>query len=291
MIHNNSLHRYPPRLARRHRLPMLTSLHIPPFGALRRAVHDSAAPWCRFSVTSAVQTKSWWPDGAPPEAEVVHNGIDLSLWPYRPEGDGSAVWAGRITPNKGTHLAVRAAQLAGVPLTLFGTVEHRDYFEQEVRPLLGGDRRYGGHLEGPALADELGRASALLFTPLWDEPFGLAAIEAMACGLPVASTEMGAVREVIGNAGAYAPPDDAPALAQALRVALEIPRSEARARVERMFSLSHMVRAYETLYHAARAGLRQHLPCPDPAAIELDIAPAMPAQTGTPLRELEGARS
>ncbi|KKL51242.1 hypothetical protein LCGC14_2297430, partial [marine sediment metagenome] len=109
--------------------------------------------------------------------------------------------------------------------------------------------------------------------------------------LPVASIEMGAVREVIGNAGAYAPPDDAPALAQALRVALEIPRSEARARVERMFSLSHMVRAYETLYHAARAGLRQHLPCPDPAAIELDIAPAMPAQTGTPLRELEGARS
>ncbi|WP_330447630.1 glycosyltransferase (plasmid) [Paracoccus marcusii] len=64
----------------------------------------------------------------------------------------------------------------------------------------------GGHLAGPDLAAEYGRASALLFTPQWDEPFGLTAIEAMACGTPVAAVAMGAVHEVLGPAGRFAAP-------------------------------------------------------------------------------------
>ncbi|WP_299819280.1 glycosyltransferase family 4 protein [uncultured Jannaschia sp.] len=260
VIHNNSLHRFPPRLARAERLPMVTSLHIPPFSVLRRAVHESAAPWSRFTVTSEIQRARWWPDGAPDEAGVLHNGIDLAQWPFVPEGDGSAVWVGRITPNKGTHLAVQAARLAGVPLTIHGTIEHRDYFRNEVQPWLGPDIRYGGHLSGRELAAALGTASALLFTPLWDEPFGLAAIEAMACGLPVAAVEMGAVREVIGPAGAYAPRDDAATLARALVRALTIPRRTGRDRVERMFSLERMIDSCERAYGAARSGLAETRP-------------------------------
>ena len=255
VIHNNSLHRYPPRLARRDRLPMLTSLHVPPFGTLRRAVHASAAPWSDFTTCSSRQRDAWWPEGGPPEAHVVANGIDLSDWPFTHKGDGSAVWAGRITPNKGTHIAVKAARIAGVPLTVFGTIEHRDYFEDEVRPLLGGDIRYSGHLPAPDLAKAFGAASVALFTPLWDEPFGLFAIEAMACGLPVATIEMGAVREVIGDCGSYAPPEDPHSLAKALIDARAVPRDRPRARVERLFSLNRMLSRYETLYAQAAAGV------------------------------------
>lgn len=251
IVHNNSLHRYPPRMARRDRMPMLTSLHVPPFDALQRAVHASVAPWSRFTVCSRRQRQAWWPGGAPPEAHVVSNGIDLADWPFSPRGRGGAVWAGRITPTKGTHIAAHAARIAGVPLTIFGAIEHRDYFEEAVRPHLGGDVRYGGHLSGPDLAYEMGAASAALFTPHWDEPFGLAAIEAMACGLPVAATDMGAVREVVGNCGGYAPPNDAAALARVLEKVLEIPRNAPRARVERMFSLEVMLDRYQSLYHAA----------------------------------------
>lgn len=254
VIHNNSLHRYPPRLARAGRQPMVTSLHVPPFAVLRRAVHQCAAPWSRFTVTSAAQRQRWWPEGAPEASCVVPNGILPSLWPYCGTGDGSAVWAGRITPTKGTHLAIEAARLAGVPLRIFGTIEHADYFEDEVRPHLGPAVRYGGHLEGRALAAAIGEASAMLFTPLWDEPFGLAAIEAMATGVPVAATDMGAVREVIGDAGAFAPADDAPALARALQYAMAIPRCRPRARVERLFTLDRMVDGYEALYAEAIAG-------------------------------------
>ncbi|MCK0168507.1 glycosyltransferase [Jannaschia sp. S6380] len=260
VIHNNSLHRFPPRLARAERLPMVTSLHVPPFKVLQRAVHQSAAPWSRFTVTSEAQARRWWPDGASDAAAVVHNGILTDLWPFRPTGDGSAVWAGRITPNKGTHLAIEAARIAGVPLTVLGAVEHEDYFNQAVAPHLGPGLRYGGHLQGFELADAIGRASAMLFTPLWDEPFGLAAIEAMATGLPVAAIDMGAVREVIGDAGSFAPRDDPAGLARALCAAMAIPRLRARDRVARLFTLDRMIDSYERLYDLARRGLDQDAP-------------------------------
>lgn len=253
VVHNNSLHRFPPRLARAHGLAMLTALHIPPFDVLERAVRDGAAPWSRFTVTSAAQIASWWPGGLPPTASVVHNGIDPALWPYRAGLGSGAVWAGRITPTKGTHLAVEAALLAGVELTIFGAIEHREYFETAIAPRLGAGIRYGGHLEGAALARAFGQAAALLFTPCWDEPFGLTAIEAMSTGAAVAGIDRGAVGEVIGEAGALAPPGDPEALGRALVRAMTIPRRVPRDRVLRLFTLERMVDGYEALYAACRA--------------------------------------
>ncbi|SDF19672.1 glycosyltransferase [Limimaricola pyoseonensis] len=276
VVHNNTLNRFPPRMARAHRLPMLSSMHVPPFDALGRAMRDSLAPWHLATTTSALQRTRWW-DAPPREARVVGNGIALDDWPFVAEGDGTAVWAGRITPNKGPHLAAQAARIAGVPLTLFGAIEHRDYFEAEVKPQLGDGIRYGGHLGGADLAAEIGRASALLFTPLWDEPFGLVAIEAMACGLPVAAVEMGAVREVIGDCGAYAPADDPQALAAALRRAMALPRAAARARVAARFSVAAMVEGYEALYAEAIAARDAPASAIDYAAHELRIAPAVMA--------------
>lgn len=260
VIHNNGLHRYPPRLARRHRLACVTSLHVPPFEALHRAVLDSAAPWSRFTVTSNAQVASWWGDMPPPQAAVVHNGIDPVLWPFSPSGDGSAVWAGRITPTKGAHLAVRAAALAGIPLTLFGAIENRGYFNAEIHPFLKGDIRYGGHLPGQDLAAEFGRASVLMFTPLWDEPFGLTAVEAMCCGLPVAALAMGAASEVIGCGGCLAAELTPQDLADATVAALDIPRHVPRNRVLDHFTLDRMIAGYEDCYRAAIAGLSHPAP-------------------------------
>lgn len=272
VVHNNTLHRFPPRLSRARRLPMVSSMHVPPFAALRRAMGDSVAPWHLVTTCSRLQLGRWW-EAPPDSARVVGNGIALADWPFSASGDGSAVWAGRITPTKGTHLAAQAARIAGVPLTIYGVIEHRDYFEDEIAPLLGGDIRYGGHLAGADLASAFGRASALLFTPLWDEPFGLAAIEAMACGLPVAAVEMGAVREVIGPCGTYAPPNDPEGLARALVRAMSLPREAARARVEQRFSIRAMVDGYEALYAEAVAARAADWRGIAYAPHELEVAP------------------
>ena len=250
VVHNNSLHRFPPRFAARHRIPMVTSLHVPPFDVLKRAVADGGAPWSLFTTCSQRQLGAWFDDGDAPFARVVPNGIDLADWPFRPKGDGSAVWMGRITPTKGTHLAAQAAKIAGVPLRIYGTTEDQGYFDTEIVPLLGEGVQYGGHLQGADLTDAIARASVLLFTPLWDEPFGLAAIEAMACGLPIAAVENGAIREVAGDVARYAGAD-AGELGEALREAIGIPRRAARERVEGLFTLELMLEEYEALYGRA----------------------------------------
>ena len=255
VVHNNSLHRFAVRLAQASAVAMVTTLHVPPFIGLARAVRETAAPSSLFTVPSTSQLRAWWPDGAPAEAVIVPNGIDIAQWRYSSSHDGGAIWFGRITPNKGTHLAAAAATIAGIPLTIYGTIEHRDYFETEVRPLLTEKIKYGGHLDGPDLAEQVRRAAVLLFTPLWDEPFGLAAVEAMACGVPVASLDSGAAREVIGEAGCFADSTDAESLAAALHRAMAVPRPIPRARVERLFTLDRMIDRYEELYGRVRRSI------------------------------------
>ncbi|WP_306131651.1 glycosyltransferase family 4 protein [Roseivivax marinus] len=250
VIHNNALHRYVPRLARRDRVPCVTSLHIPPFDVLERTIKGALAPWNRVTLCSEAHARTWWAEDAdrPAEAHVVPNGIDLDRWPFRPEGDGSAVWIGRISATKGPELAIEAARRAGVRLRLFGVIDDPDFHAAEVVPRLGGEVTYEGARDAATLAREIGRASVLLFTPTWPEPFGLVAAEAMACGLPVAAFDIGAAREVVGEAGALAPAGDVDALAAVIGRAMEVPRTTARARAEARFSHHRMVRDYEALY-------------------------------------------
>jgi glycosyltransferase involved in cell wall biosynthesis len=253
VVHNNSLHRFPLEQRRTAMTPTVTSLHVPPYDALRWFVAASPSSRHHLTVTSGRQLAAWWPDGAPAEASVLHNGIDPARWPFADRGNGSAAWCGRITPNKGPHLAAAAARRAGIALTLFGAIEDPDYWQAEVAPLLGDGIAYGGHLDGDALAGELGRASLFVFTPCWDEPFGLVAAEAMACGLPVAAFDMGAAREVIGEAGVFAPPGDVAALADATGAALAIPRRVARDRVLRLFTHERWLDRCEALYRGVAA--------------------------------------
>ncbi|MCJ2015125.1 glycosyltransferase [Methylobacterium sp. J-076] len=255
LLHNNSLSRFPLDGARRGAVPTLTSLHVPPYDALRWFVHESPAPRHRLTTPSRAQRAAWWPQGAPPEVSVLPNGIDPAAWPFQERGDGGAVWCGRIAAVKGAHHAIAAARRAGVALTLYGPVEEPDYWAAQVAPRLGGAIRYGGHLTGAALAGEIGRASVFLFTPCWDEPFGLVAIEAMACGLPVAGFATGAAPEVVGEAGRLVPQGDEAALARAVGEAIAIPRSVPRGRVLAHFTRDRWLDRCEALYADLRAGL------------------------------------
>ena len=106
-------------------------------------------------------------------------------------------------------------------------------------------------MEAAALATAIGRASVFVFTPCWDEPFGLVAVEAMACGLPVATFDTGAVREIVGDAGYFAPTGDVAALAEAIAAARQAPRAPQRARVEAMFTRDRWLDRCEALYSDA----------------------------------------
>lgn len=254
VVHNNAMHPALHGWALHDRQPMLTSLHVPPFAGLANAVDGFAAPWLRQTATSRSHLAGWWPE--PPEsATVVHNGIAVDRWRFRAHGNGRAVWAGRITPNKGTAIAAQAARAAGIAIDIYGPIDCQTYFDTQLAPLLDDDCRYHGHLPSEALADVVGAASVMIVSPMWDEPFGLVAAEAMACGVPVAAIDRGAIREVVGDCGAFAATADPHELGAAIPRAMQVPRSRCRQRVERDFSVTAMIEGYEAGYAAAIAGL------------------------------------
>ncbi|TGT57814.1 glycosyltransferase, partial [bacterium M00.F.Ca.ET.159.01.1.1] len=76
--------------------------------------------------------------------------------------------------------------------------DDRGYFHDEIETLIDGDRiDYVGEIAEDEKAAFLGNAAGLLFPIDWPEPFGLAPIEAMACGTPVIAWNCGALPEII----------------------------------------------------------------------------------------------
>jgi glycosyltransferase involved in cell wall biosynthesis len=135
---------------------------------------------------------------------VVCNAVVASLIPFRavPEQPPYLAFLGRITANKGVHLAIAAAREAGMKLIIAGNVSDkepgaREYFEQVVAPELGDEIEFVGPVDDNAKAKLLGGATALLYPIQWREPFGIVMIEAMACGCPVIGWRNGSVPEVV----------------------------------------------------------------------------------------------
>ena len=184
-------------------------------------------------------------------AEVVLNGIDTDRWREGPGGT-RAVWSGRIVPEKAPHLAALAAIRAGIPIDIAGPRMDEDYFERELRPLLGPDVRHVGHLGSDALVDLVGRAAVAIVSPMWDEPYGLVAAEAMSCGTPVAAFDRGALGEiVVDGTGALAPAGDVGARAAAVTRARTADRAAVRRHAVTHLGVDRMISAYERVYERA----------------------------------------
>lgn len=246
IVHNHSLHYLPLAMARTLSVPMLTTLHTPPLKWLEQAVALPGGVAGAFTAVSAFTARQWEPVNGP--VPVIRNGIDLDDWRPGPGGD-YAVWSGRLVPEKGLPDAVTAATRAGFPLRIAGPVGDQSYFDQAVRPLLGGSVSYEGHLRRDELNDLVGGAAAALVTPRWEEPYGLVTAEALACGTPVAAFARGGIPEIIDAAsGRLAPPGDVDALARALCAAAQLPRGPVRSRAETHCSQAVMVERYLARY-------------------------------------------
>ena len=249
VVHNNSLHALPLLAAHRLPVPFVTALHCPPFPALEKGVRGRVRPDLRFVAVSEV-VRGMWRSLLPVDA-VIPNGIDLDRFRPRlePAPERHAIWSGRLVPEKGAHLAIAAARLAGMPLRIAGPLSDPDYWRAEVAPMLGADVTYLGHLNHAALSRAVAAASVAVITPRWEEPYGLVVAEALACGTPVAGFSRGALPELTDAAtGRLAPADDVRALARAIPAAATLSRADCRARAEAICDALAMVDAYEALY-------------------------------------------
>lgn len=184
---------------------------------------------------------------------TVYNAINTNNFPFNNQADHPSYLAflGRISPEKGPHLAIEIANRTGLPLKMAGKIDpvDREFFEKDIKPFIDGQQiQFLGEADHQMKCDLMGGAIATLFPITWPEPFGLVMIESMVLGTPVIAMEMGSTREVIaeGKTGFLCHSvEECVAGVQRIR---EISRSHCRDHVVDHFSVRNMVDGYEAVY-------------------------------------------
>ena len=247
-LHGIDFHAYPPPPGP----PALVTLHLPPSWYPPEALRPFR-PGTWLHGVSASQHAALLDAGAGPLLPPVPNGVPVgALGAARHARRSFALALGRVCPEKGQHLALKAARAAGVPLLLGGAVypyaAHERYFAEEVAPLLDRRRRFLGPVGFARKRRLLAAARCLLVPSTAPETSSLVAMEAAACGTPVVAFPSGALPEVVehGLTGFLVP--DAAGMAEAIgRVDALDPGAIRRAARER-FSAARMAGEYLALY-------------------------------------------
>ena len=205
-------------------------------------------------------------------AGIVLNGLTLGDAPFeRRRGDGLC-FVGRVAPEKGIVEAIEIATLTGRPLRIAAKAgpmaTERDYFEnvfEPARKAAGSLVEFLGELESPERDSLFAESYASLMPGSWPEPFGLVAIEAMACGTPVIARRVGGLPEIIrdGIDGFFG--DDVRQLAFHVDHVADLDRAAIRESVLERFSARRMTDGYEAIYRELTAAGRGEGSWPDDA--------------------------
>jgi glycosyltransferase involved in cell wall biosynthesis len=174
------------------------------------------------------------------QAAVLHPPVDTDFFTpgpplesrgAQPASRGFALVVSALVPYKRIDLAIGAASLAGWPLTIVGTGPD----EARLRNLAGPTVTFAGNVDAAALR-ELYRSAAALMLP-GEEDFGIAPVEALACGCPVVALARGGATETVehGVTGILVNNLTAAAFAEALGTVEGLPSTPAtrRASAER----------------------------------------------------------
>lgn len=211
-----------------------------------------------------------------PEANwiaTIHHGLQLERMPFGDHPGDHLAFVGRCTPEKGVADAIELSRRTGVPLRAAAKVydpAEQEYFAQAVAPAIqAGVVDFLGELP-PAQRDPL-YASALATVMLgpWPEPFGLAAIESLACGTPVIARRAGALPEIIAHGIDGYLVDDLAEAELAVELVGGLDRRLIRRRALARFGVDRMTDEYEAAYRrllgAASAGETEPAPAGEAA--------------------------
>jgi glycosyltransferase involved in cell wall biosynthesis len=149
---------------------------------------------------------------------VIYNGADeRRFFPAKPteerldERTPVVLFAGRLVPEKGAHVFVEAMWLLlarGIRArgrvlgaTGFGSANPATAYSRSLRRNAPPNVEFGGYRPAVLLAEEFRRADIFCSPSVWEEPFGLVNVEAMASRLPVVSTRGGGVPEIFSEGG------------------------------------------------------------------------------------------
>jgi len=251
IIHNHAFDAPAISLAGGLDAPVVHTLHLPPETAVAVALgiagQGSRPP--AVACVSTSQASAW---------RTVTR-VDAILPPYVPTrsvpwsdaaGDG-AVFAGRLSPEKGAAEAIDIAQAAGTRIDVYGDAYDAEYAREQIGPRRGeqGVMVHDG-VPRTTMWAAMARAAVVVCPARWDEPFGMAAADALACGTPVVAFNRGGLGEIItdGVTGFLVAPDDIQGAADGVQRITQISRAACREHAERHLDLERSLDAHEQLY-------------------------------------------
>jgi glycosyltransferase involved in cell wall biosynthesis len=226
--------------------PLAITIHTPLFPMKRDYL--LSFPKVHLVAVSAFQARQL--EGHP-RLHLIPHGLDLADYPFQAAKEDFLLFLGRIYPDKGLHTAIRLARESRKRLLIAGPVlePDRPYFDERIRSQLDGEQIvYLGPADHARKVDLMKRAKALVLPLEVDETFGLAMLEAMACGTPVLAYARGAVPEVVVHGETGFAVHTYEELRDSLPRLATLDPQRCRAHVAQNFSRDRMVTAYLELY-------------------------------------------
>jgi glycosyltransferase involved in cell wall biosynthesis len=187
---------------------------------------------------------------------TILNGVDVAAFHANGPGrkgtgddDKRLLYVGRVSPEKGVHVLLGAfgkvlqrypramLEIVGPPgippgafiaalsddpkvsgLAPFYEGGYLAYLQASMAPPVAARVSFVGALQHSALPARYQDADVFVFPSVWDEPFGIPIVEAMACGVPVVATRGGGIPEIVveGKTGLLVERGDPDALAESL---------------------------------------------------------------------------
>ena len=252
----------------RQRTPHVTTLHG------RLDLPELAPLYCDFSEVPLVSISHSQrePISCANWLATVYHGVPEDLYRLNEKPGEYLAFLGRISPEKRVDRAIEIARGAGWKVRIAAKVDAVDekYYQEQIEPLLHDPGvEYVGEIGDREKGEFLGRAAALLFPIDWPEPFGLAMIEAMACGTPTIVWRRGSAPEVIDEGLTGFIVESIEDAVEAVKKAERLDRRVIRRTFERRFSARRMAQDYTRIYETLQA-----------RALEPPVEEAVCAQSG-----------
>jgi glycosyltransferase involved in cell wall biosynthesis len=233
--------------SRRHAVPHVTTLHgrldLPDLVPLYREFSEVPV----ISISNGQRSPLPWLNWQ----TTVYHGLPTDLYRFHPAQGKYLAFLGRICPEKGVDYAIEIAKRAGIELRIAAKVDRVDeqYFKEVIQPLLDHPLvRFVGEIADQDKDEFLGNALALLAPINWPEPFGIALIEAMACGTPVIAFGRGSVPEVVDHCQSGFIVQTTEEAISAIEQLHLLNRHACRQTFERRFTASRMAADYIAIY-------------------------------------------
>lgn len=160
---------------------------------------------------------------------VIGNPYDESIF-YRREaikGEKRIIIVGRLVCDKGIDIAIKALSIMHaegflIKMTIVGEGNEENHLREMVEEMgISKFVNFKGVLKGDELAETYAEHQICLIPSRWEEPFGIVALEALACGCRVVYSDGGGLREAVGEQGISFVKEDKIGCAEALKEAIQ----------------------------------------------------------------------